>query len=141
MFCKKLCSDITIRLITIHFQSCILYSVTPCIYRISNFFLISSLHMEKYAYGSCRYVYRSDRRSHCWNTLLRNNYMGRHYCKNDLGLHYGNNDLVMWREEHFWNARVFQSVHLSNLVYLIYSLLNDVLSSSDYTASNDSIVN
>jgi hypothetical protein len=31
MFCKKLCCDITIRLITINFQSCITYSVTPCI--------------------------------------------------------------------------------------------------------------
>jgi hypothetical protein len=31
MFCKKLFCDITIRLVTINFQSCIPYSVTPCI--------------------------------------------------------------------------------------------------------------
>jgi hypothetical protein len=30
MFCKKLCCDITIRLVTIKFQSCIPYSVTLC---------------------------------------------------------------------------------------------------------------
>jgi hypothetical protein len=32
MFCKKLCCDITIRLVTINFQSCITYSVTPTLY-------------------------------------------------------------------------------------------------------------
>jgi hypothetical protein len=31
MLCKKLCYDITIHLVTINFQSCIPYSVTPCI--------------------------------------------------------------------------------------------------------------
>jgi hypothetical protein len=31
MFCKKLCCDITIHLVTINFQSCTHYSVTPCI--------------------------------------------------------------------------------------------------------------
>jgi hypothetical protein len=31
MFCKKMCRDITIRLVTINFQSCIPYYVTPCI--------------------------------------------------------------------------------------------------------------
>jgi hypothetical protein len=31
MFCKKLCCVISIRLVTIHFQSCIPYSVTLCI--------------------------------------------------------------------------------------------------------------
>jgi hypothetical protein len=31
MFCKKLCCDVTIHLVTINFQSCIPYSVTPCI--------------------------------------------------------------------------------------------------------------
>jgi hypothetical protein len=31
MFCKKLCCDITIRLVTINFQRCTSYSVTPCI--------------------------------------------------------------------------------------------------------------
>jgi hypothetical protein len=30
MFCKKLCCDITIRLVTINFQNCIHYSFTPC---------------------------------------------------------------------------------------------------------------
>jgi hypothetical protein len=30
IFCKKLCCDITIRLVTIHFHGCIPYSVKPC---------------------------------------------------------------------------------------------------------------
>jgi hypothetical protein len=30
MFCKKLCYDIIIRLVTINFQRCIPYSITPC---------------------------------------------------------------------------------------------------------------
>jgi hypothetical protein len=31
MFCKKLCCDIAIRLVTINFKSCMPYSVTPSI--------------------------------------------------------------------------------------------------------------
>jgi hypothetical protein len=34
MFCKKLCCDITIRLVTINFQICIPHSVTFCIVSI-----------------------------------------------------------------------------------------------------------
>jgi hypothetical protein len=30
MLCKKLCCNVTIRFVTINFQSCIPYSVTPC---------------------------------------------------------------------------------------------------------------
>jgi hypothetical protein len=36
MLCKKLCCDITIRLVTINFQSCIPYSVTICIIQVTN---------------------------------------------------------------------------------------------------------
>jgi hypothetical protein len=37
MLCKKLCCDINIRLITIHFQICIPYSVTPYILKDESF--------------------------------------------------------------------------------------------------------
>jgi hypothetical protein len=33
MFCKKLCCDIIVHLVTINFQSYIPYSVTLCIYQ------------------------------------------------------------------------------------------------------------
>jgi hypothetical protein len=42
MFCKKLCCDITIRLVTINFQSCVPYSVTSCISSPMNIFLTST---------------------------------------------------------------------------------------------------
>jgi hypothetical protein len=46
------------------------------------------------------------RRSHCWNTLLRNNHLRSHCC---------NNDLRVWRGEHLWNV----SVLLSSLVCFV----------------------
>jgi hypothetical protein len=48
MFCKKLCCDITIHLVTINFQNCIPYSVTPCIER----FLCNELTIANNQYSS-----------------------------------------------------------------------------------------
>jgi hypothetical protein len=45
MFCKKLFCYITIHLVTINFQSCILYSVTFCIWR-SDFTRGTKLQIE-----------------------------------------------------------------------------------------------
>jgi hypothetical protein len=42
MLCNKLCRDITIRLVTTNFQSCILYSVTLCIKYIHFLTLLTS---------------------------------------------------------------------------------------------------
>jgi hypothetical protein len=46
MFCKKLCCDSTIHLVTINFQICIPYSVAPCIDQLSDY--QSLLHGSSY---------------------------------------------------------------------------------------------